>query len=337
MDLYEQAQVYTAPQYLWQDDSKQSVEKTIALFKRFIKEFKTNTLIFHYRDMLMSNIEKELYYLEVRQEDLINFDATLSRVIQDKPSESIAIVSIIFIYLCFFQFEKGLKEVVLDQSIKYSRVEEVPEIQFLLYSLSDPRNLRELNSNDVGRLISISGIIVSCTSPSIKAKSLSIQCRSCGYIKTISVASGFGGVNIPRVCDSVSNKNIDNSEKCPLDSYMIVPEMCEYIDQQTLKIQETPESIPTGEIPRSFQLYCERYLVNRASPGTRLSVTGVYMANEKSGGILKKGGNLNDINQKPYIKVVGIQLENQKSGKSIYNFSNEDEQKFLSFSKDPSK
>lgn len=151
------------------------------------------------------------------------------------------------------------------------------------------------------------------------------------------MASGFGGVNIPRVCDSVSNKNVDNSEKCPLDSYMIVPEMCEYIDQQTLKIQETPESIPTGEIPRSFQLYCERYLVNRASPGTRLSVTGVYMANEKSGGILKKGGNLNDINQKPYIKVVGIQLENQKSGKSIYNFSNEDEQKFLSFSKDPSK
>lgn len=102
MDLYEQAQVYTAPQYLWQDDSKQSVEKTIALFKRFIKEFKTNTLIFHYRDMLMSNIEKELYYLEVRQEDLINFDATLSRVIQDKPSESIAIVSNIFIYLCLF-------------------------------------------------------------------------------------------------------------------------------------------------------------------------------------------------------------------------------------------
>jgi hypothetical protein len=93
MNLYEQAQVYFAPQYLWQDDSKQSVEKTIALFKRFIKEFKTNTLIFHYRDMLMSNVEKELHYLEVRQEDLISFDSTLSRLIQDKPSETIAIVS----------------------------------------------------------------------------------------------------------------------------------------------------------------------------------------------------------------------------------------------------
>ena len=60
------------------------------------------------------------------------------------------------------------------------------------------------------------------------------------------------------------------------------------------------------------------------------------MANDKNGGVIKKNNNINDINQKPYIKTVGFQLENQKSGKSIYNFSTEDEQKFMSYSKDPS-
>jgi len=42
-----------------------------------------------------------------------------------------------------------------------------------------------------------------------------------------------------------------------------------------LKIQETPENIPTGEIPRSFQVLCDRVLVNRISPGTRLNIIGV--------------------------------------------------------------
>lgn len=222
-------------------------------------------------------------------------------------------------------------------SIQYKNIEDVPDIQFLLNSSSNPRNLRELNSEDVGKLISISGIIVSSNSPSIKAKTMTLQCRNCGYVKKITIASGFGGVNIPMSCNSNSNRNANTSEKCPLNSYLIVPEMCEYIDQQVLKIQETPDSIPTGEIPRSFQIYCERYLINKASPGTRLTVSGIYMANDKGSGMISKAKNIQDINQKPYIKVVGLQLENTRSGKSIYNFSQSDEVKFLNYSKDPSK
>jgi DNA replication licensing factor MCM5 len=29
---------------------------------------------------------------------------------------------------------------------------------------------------------------------------------------------------------------------------------CEYIDQQTLKLQECPEAVPTGEMPRNIML-----------------------------------------------------------------------------------
>ena len=100
MDLYEQGQIFTAPQYLWQDENKQSAEKTIALFKRFIREFKTNTLVFHYREMLMSNLQKDHYFLEVLQEDLINWDNNLARNLYERPSECIPIVSI-FLFILF--------------------------------------------------------------------------------------------------------------------------------------------------------------------------------------------------------------------------------------------
>lgn len=39
------------------------------------------------------------------------------------------------------------------------------------------------------------------------------------------------------------------------------------IDHQILKIQELPEAIPTGEIPRTFTLCCDRNLVNKLIPG----------------------------------------------------------------------
>jgi DNA replication licensing factor MCM5 len=86
--------------------------------------------------------------------------------------------------------------------------------------------------------------------------------------------------------------------------------------------------IPTGEIPRSYNLYCERYLVNRVTPGTRLNVVGVLTVNEF---------NTEDVNnvKTNYIRVIGFQIENSKTGKMTFNFTQEDEQKFQNMAKDP--
>lgn len=43
-----------------------------------------------------------------------------------------------------------------------------------------------------------------------------------------------------------------------------------------LKLQESPESVPNGEMPRHISLYCDRYLCDRAVPGNRVTVIGVY-------------------------------------------------------------
>lgn len=75
---------------------------------------------------------------------------------------------------------------------------------------------------------------------------------------------------------------------------MIVPDRATFMDQQVLKLQEMPESVPTGEMPRSLDLVLDRLvqrvklwsnfvtdkdhhrnLVERVVPGTRVSVTGV--------------------------------------------------------------
>ena len=46
----------------------------------------------------------------------------------------------------------------------------------------------------------------------------------------VPVRAGFAGAQLPRVCD---RERQEGEPACPLDSFQIQPEKCEYIDQQT--------------------------------------------------------------------------------------------------------
>lgn len=86
---------------------------------------------------------------------------------------------------------------------------------------------------------------------------------------------------------------------CPLDPYAIVHDKCSFVDQQTIKLQEAPDMVPVGELPRHLILSADRYvrrrvrkvkggastadarrahryLTGKVVPGSRLIATGVY-------------------------------------------------------------
>jgi DNA replication licensing factor MCM5 len=156
-------------------------------------------------------------------------------------------------------------------------------------------------------------------------KKCALQCKNCGNMKYIQVKSGFSSFKIPRQCDN-SKLIGEQREKCPLDSYITVPEKSQYIDVQTLKIQEAPELIPVGEIPRSYLLYCDRTLVNQVTPGTRVTVVGIQCVDERD-----TDKSVND--RSSYIRVIQFQHENKKTGRQTFNFTEEDQRKFNLFAK----
>lgn len=67
---------------------------------------------------------------------------------------------------------------------------------------------------------------------------------------------GLEGYVLPRKC----NTEQAGRPKCPLDPYFILPDKCKCVDFQTLKLQEAPDSVPHGEMPRHMQLYVERFV-----------------------------------------------------------------------------
>lgn len=47
-------------------------------------------------------------------------------------------------------------------------------------------------------------------------------------------------------------------------------------DAFALPLQERPEDVPTGELPRSVQMVADRHLVGKVAPGTRVTAYGIY-------------------------------------------------------------
>lgn len=223
-------------------------------------------------------------------------------------------------------FELAAKEVVQRDLLPRPALDEMEDIQVHLRNFPRFANIRHLQAKDVSTLVCVQGICVSAGKVRVKASNLSIMCRNCHITKRLRVNRGFGGARLPRTCDSQAGQG-DNPDaaKCPMDPYMILPDSTEYIDQQRLKLQEAPDRVPTGEMPRHISLSADRYLVGNVKPGTRITVVGIYEVFQAHGRQAEKGSSAATIRY-PYLRVLGIQADNEASELLAGRFSPEDEE-----------
>lgn len=138
----------------------------------------------------------------------------------------------------------------------------------------------------MNKLVRIPGIVISASVLSARATKLHLQCRACRSTKIIYPPSGLGGLGggsdrgLPRVCDA---PELENQKKdCPLDPYLIIHSKSAFTDHQTLKLQEAPDMVPVGELPRHMLLSADRYLTGQVVPGSRVIATGVYSTYQSS-------------------------------------------------------
>ena len=123
----------------------------------------------------------------------------------------------------------------------------------------------------------------------------------------------------------------EETESCPLDPYYVVHERCRFIDQQVIKLQEAPDQVPVGELPRHILVSADRYLTNRVVPGSRCTVMGVFSIYQPKG--TKKDAAVAIRN--PYLRAVGIHSDVDHTSKGSATFSEEEEQEFLELSRRP--
>ena len=114
-----------------------------------------------------------------------------------------------------------------------------------------------------------------------------------------------------------------DEQRCPIDPYVIEPDRSSYVDHQTLKLQEAPEDVPTGEMPRHVMLSVNRQLVDLVKPGTRVRVVGVSSVFTPKAA---RGSGMSV--RRSFLKVVGIQVMGQGAGGAMATFTKAEEQEF---------
>jgi len=162
--------------------------------------------------------------------------------------------------------------------------------------------LRQIQSQHIHTLIKCPGIVISATPIQCRAVKLVVRCNRCMDTQVVESVDGpYGSVPLPQRCQGIEPK------ECGPFPYSIVADESIFSDRQKLKVQEAPEKVPTGEMPRSVMVAVEKGLVDKAPPGTRVSlfcVPTLFGGGAASSG--GKGGGAGASVQKVYLRCVGM-------------------------------
>ncbi|KAK6856110.1 DNA replication licensing factor mcm5 [Apiospora arundinis] len=299
------------------EDSRTQIQEQLM---QFVLSFRLDNK-FVYRDQLRENALLKQYYCDVDIGDLIKYNEELAHRLATEPAEIIPL------------FEAALKKCTHRILFPHEPKADIPEHQLLLHSTAEDVSIRNLDSMTIARLVRVPGIVIGASVMSSKATELAIQCRSCLHNQTIPIFGGFTGVTLPRQCARQRAPG-DGAEKCPMDPYFVVHEKSRFVDQQIIKLQEAPDQVPVGELPRHVLISADRYLTNRVVPGSRCTVMGIFSIYQNKASKNSSGGGAVAI-RTPYLRTVGIQTDTDSTAKGASSFSEEEEQEFLEMSRKP--
>ncbi|PPQ69616.1 hypothetical protein CVT25_013699 [Psilocybe cyanescens] len=284
--------------------SPDTPSETEKLLVDFILSFRVGGE-FVYRDLLRGNILLKQHLLEVDLRHVGLYNDELAHAIQDRPADVLAL------------FENAATKVA--RNILYplagnsedrteAAAEAIPRIQVTIKSGLNLLQVRELTANTMNKLVRMPGIVISASVLSSRATKLHLQCRACHSTKIIYPQGGLGGMGsgsdkgLPRVCDAPEPPG--QKKDCPLDPYLIIHSKSTFADQQTLKLQEAPDMVPVGELPRHMLLSADRHLTGKVVPGSRVIASGIYSQFQSS---KNKNAGTAALRQ-PYLRLVHLEL-----------------------------
>jgi len=137
-----------------------------------------------------------------------------------------------------------------------------------LRNLPTVTRLRDVGSDYIGRLVMLEGIVVRATPVEPMVVEAYFRCRNPDCLHEWSVEPAGMTIRWPSSCPQCKRRNIE-----------FVDEKTRFVDYQRIRIQEKPEDLPPGQLPRVLDVrVVGKDLVDRARPGDRVSVVGIVRA-----------------------------------------------------------
>jgi len=167
-------------------------------------------------------------------------------------------------------FSRAIKEALQTRFPDYAeKIKDEVRVRLVNYPLQ--RSLRQINAETIGKITSVSGMVVRASEVKPLAKELVFVCPDEHVTKVIQL-KGMD-VKVPVVCDNPNCKQRD---------FELKPEASKFIDFQILRLQELPEDLPPGQLPHYIDVTIRQDLVDNARPGDRIILTGIVRVEQES-------------------------------------------------------
>jgi|Deesub1362B_J571_1020462.scaffolds.fasta_scaffold00004_259 replicative DNA helicase Mcm len=220
---------------------------------KFLSDFKDEKGRIKYRDRILELIAKEQKYLSIDFGDILRFDEELAIAITERPYEAL----------------KAARKAVYE-ILSMERPTEMINIEDIYVGFSGEAGylirLREINSRYLNRLISINGLFIRCSQVYSFIEKAVYRCNTCGNEIKIEGNPFSLSIDAPSACYACGGKK---------RRFSLVSEKTSYTDIQFARIQERPDELPPGQIPRFIDIIIKRPLVEAARPGDIVRVTGI--------------------------------------------------------------
>ena len=276
----------------------ESVEQS---FTQFIEDFTDKQGEFKYDQRISELAVKGAKSFVIDFTDLYSFDMDLAQLILENPEANTSIFTTVI------RSKLRTRDPIYAESLK--------RINIRYRNLPADAPLRKIGADHIGRLVMLHGIIVRASSITPLVLRATFMCPVCGELNHIEQSGQT--LQKPQKCLACDNRK----------NFELVTRESVFIDNQLVTIQERPEDLPPGQLPRSIHVELKDDLVDVARPGDRITLTGFIKLVPRYG----RGGELRtfDINiEASYCEVSGRDSE-------LLELSPEDEAEILEIAKDP--
>lgn len=280
----------------------------IQKFEDFYRLFQEKPGEYKYLDQINDIFSKGGNTLIIFYEDLLAFDPQIAEKLKDDPEVLLEDAVEAFKNILKFQ------GTVLNDQDSFVRVATKDEKCPLFIPL------RGLRAKNIDNLIWSKGILVRCSTIRPKLVKATFECAQCGsQFEVIQLTSR---IKWPNFC-------IDKRCKAKAQSdFRLISKNSDFIDWQSIMIQEIPEDLPPGRIPRSVQAILTHDLVDTVRPGDRLKVMGIFKSV-----LAQSTKSYNSTLFKTFIDINFIDPEDKSE--DIIELSKEDKKRIEELSKEP--
>ena len=236
--------------------------------KKFLLEFKDEKGNFRYVDDIDNMMPTKSKFINVDYNDLV-LHPDIESVFGENPDSILE------------AFSRAIKEILQERFPKYAKKIE-HEIRARIANYPVQRSLRQINAEVIGKITSVSGMVLRASEVKPLAKELVFVCPE-GHRTDVILGHGLS-LTSPVQC---------SNPKCTHRELGVEPESSRFIDVQFVRLQELPEDLPPGQLPHYLDVTVKQDLVDNARPGDRVVLTGIVrIEQEKMSGVSKNSSPL---------------------------------------------